>query len=343
MMPKTKSHNTIGAAGLSALCLQLHGLLQAGISPAESFSILLDDAAAPAEQTLLTAITKALDEGALLSGALAQTASFPPYLVRMIAVGERTGQLDSTLAALADYYEREHFISASVRSAVVYPAIMAGTMLVLLTILTAFVLPVFADIFASLGLTLSSTATALMHAGQFLAASAGWVLGALIVLGVMLYVFWRRGKLTLFQNTALSGQIAASRFAAALALLLGSGFDTEAALTEAAALTGRASIGDAAAQMLKRMQAGATLSQTLADSGLFSAFYLRMLRVGEHTGRTDKMLSEIAARMTADSGARIDRLIARIEPTIVIALSCTAGLILLSVMLPLLGVLSAIG
>lgn len=343
-MEKTAAHGkALNEQALSALCLQLHELLGAGISPDDSFDILRGDAENAQEKALFSAVLEALDEGLPLAQALERAGGFPTYLLRMIEVGEKTGTLDTVLRALADFYDREHFVRESVRGAVVYPAMMAVMMVAILGVLTAFVLPVFSDIFAELGLTLSPAATLLLRLGRGLAGVAGILVAVGLVVGVFLWREWQHGRLTLGRKTALARKIAVGRFASAMALMLHSGLNLDESLRLSGELTEHPTVTAAVNALRAKIDAGDSLSEGLEESRLFSGYYLRMLRVGERAGRMGAMMDEVAQRLSAETGAAIDSLIARIEPTMVLVLSCGAGLILLSVMLPLLGVLSAIG
>lgn len=335
-----RSHRRIlppEAAG--AICLQLKELIRAGVAAEEAFSILGEDARDPQDRALSAGIVQALREGAALSGALEQAEVFPAYMTGMVRVGERTGALEDVLGALTEYFNREALLRDSVRGAVVFPLLMGGLMAVLLGVLLAFVLPVFSDVFASIGLALSPSAAWLAAAGQSVALGAAVLLVLLLLAGALLWFDKRTGRLGLLRRTKLSREASAGRFASAMALMLHSGLPLDEALRRAGELSHTA----AAAQAADRVMDGASMSEALADTGLFSGFYLRMLRVGEHAGRAEQMMEEVASRMSESASARADELIARIEPTIVTVLALAAGLVLLSVMLPLLGAMTAFG
>lgn len=332
------------AEALSALCLQLYELQKAGISPEESLVILSEDTHASAERELFQRLTQRVEEGESLSNAMKQETCFPNYMISMISIGEHTGNLDTVLHALSGYYDRERILSSSIKSAVVYPAIMAIMMTALLIVLTVFVLPSFSDAFVSLGIQLSPVAQVLMLAGQIIAPIA-----IVAILGALIggFVVMRRraaGKPTPLDHLSISRQIVAGRFISALALMLRSGIDTSECFERSAALSGREEIIKAANLAILRISdEGISLTEALQSLEMLSGAHLRMLRVGERAGRFDTMLEEISNRLTGETAAKTDRLIAGIEPTIVVTLATVAGLILLSVMLPLLGVLSAAG
>ncbi|MDY3617818.1 type II secretion system F family protein [Agathobaculum sp.] len=336
----SRSHRRIlppEAAG--AICLQLKELIGAGVPAEEAFAILGEDARDQRESALYDGIAGALREGSALSGALEQAEVFPAYMTGMVRIGERTGAMEDVLSALAEYFSREAALRDSVRGAVVFPLLMGGLMAVLLGVLLAFVLPVFSSVFASIGLALSPSAAWLAVAGQGVALGAAVLLACLLLIGALLWFDKRTGKLGLLRRTKLSRETSAGRFASAMALMLHSGLPLDESLRRAGELSHTAS----AVRAAERVMDGASLSEALAGTGLFSGFYLRMLRVGEHAGRAEQMMEEVASRMSASASAHADELIARIEPTIVTVLALAAGLVLLSVMLPLLGAMTAFG
>lgn len=329
--------------GLSTLCLQLSQFLHSGISPEEGLAILSQDAQDQQEQALLKALADRMEAGESLSAALAAQPEIPPYLTQMVQLGERSGTMETVLQALSGYYHRESKLQESIKSAVVYPAIMACAMGVLLLVLSLAVLPAFADVFSALGLALTPASALLMNIGRWVAPVAAV---AILVLGVaaVLALSNPQRREGILRRTALMKLAASGHFISALALMLRSGLDLGDSLERASALSGNDAIAAAGHQAARQVEDdGASITDALSGRELLSGAHLRMLRVGERTGGTDRMLEEIAQRLANDVEVRTDRLLGRVEPAIVTSLSVLAGLILLTVMLPLLSVLSTVG
>lgn len=324
---------TLPPEAIAALCMQLKELLGSGIAGDECFSILCEDASDADERALYQSIQEELELGGMMSDALEKKECFPAYLISMVRIGERTGTLEDVLFALSNYFDREAQLRESVRSAVVFPLMMGVLMVALLGVLLAFVLPVFSGAFTAIGLNLSPAASVLMSAGKWMAGAAGVLIGLGALAGVVVWYDRRTGKLGLVRRTKLFRQSAAGRFASAMALTLHSGLALDESLRRAGELSGSPEALCAA----DKLDEGTSLSEALQSTGLFTGYYLRMLRVGERAGRTEQMMEEVASRMSAAAAARTDEQIARIEPVIVSVLAVAAGLILLSVMLPLMG------
>jgi len=96
-------------------------------------------------------------------------------------------------------------------------------------------------------------------------------------------------------------------------------------------------------QCKELIREGSPLSDAMSEAGIFSARNVRMLSIGAHSGKTDAALSEIAERSSLAVQDEIDSLIGKIEPTLIIVSSVLTGVILLSVMLPLMGIMTALG
>lgn len=318
---------------LSAFCCDLGGFLRRGHSLTESFAAMAAAAAAPQEERLYLRLMDGVRKGTLTE-ALQQAEVFPDYMRALIERGEREGNTEQALATLCTYFERERIANTSVHGRAVYPAVMAALAVGILIITGGFVLPVFADQFAALGLTFSPFARGAMKAGRVLTGVAGIALTLTAFGMVFLWFMLQRSHLHLFRRMPLSSAIAAGRFTAALAMLSRGGMDDQTALAEAEALVQHPSIAQAVPRMQTAMEKGETLPYALAGSGLITGTALDRLRA---QGNADFLLDEAAARLATDISARMTRLLIRVEPVVVLALSGAAGVILLSVMLPLLG------
>lgn len=338
-MPK----QTLSPAAISGFSLQLYQLISAGISADEALQILLSDTKDTSERAMLSRlISRIQTEFMPLSAALEQEGIFPPYMTQMLALGEESGNTDTVLKALSDHYERENLLNKSIQSAVFYPAIMAVMMTGLLLIFSLYVLPAFSGIFASLGLEMSRLSVIMMSLGKIVTPIAAVALILALLIGGFYFLQWKKGGKTPLSNSSLARQIAAGRFISALALMHQSGIDTAHSTQRAGELSGRDDFIQGAKTAANRIQDEAiSLSQALSEMDLLSEFHLRMIHIGESTGTTDRMLNEVATRLSAEASERTEKIISTVEPAVIVILALVAGLSLLSIMLPLLGILSA--
>lgn len=158
----SRTTRSLTADELSVLCWQLSLLSRAGVPWTECAGLLLEDGQPPRVKAALTQLQGPLSEGVPLSSAMEAAGTFPPYLLRMVEIGQLSGRLDQVLSALSDYYRRESATLDAIRRAVTYPAVMAALIALVFLVLVSRVLPVFSQVFSQLGAGLSPVAAALL-------------------------------------------------------------------------------------------------------------------------------------------------------------------------------------
>ena len=327
-------------------------LIKAGISPAEGISILIQDSHDNNAIKLLDQINQVLMSGEKFHIALDMSGVFPDYLIHMVTIGEESGTLDTVMESLAEYYEREEAISSSIKSAVSYPLIMVFMMLVVVIVLITKVLPIFEQVFAQLGTNMSGFSQSLLNMGSALNRYS-FVMIIILAIIVGLFVFFSvttKGRemfksfLNKFRGTRkLIQELESARFASGMVLTLSSGMDTY----EGLALVNKLVETD---EMKKKIEScrnliieGDSFPEALEKANIFSSFYSQMISVGFKAGSMDTAMKQIAKRFEAETERKIYSLISVLEPTLVIILSIIVGIILLSVILPLMGVMTTIG
>lgn len=325
--------------------MSLHLAMQAGISVAEGVEMYQEEENDSYRKGRIAIIAEELGVGELLSVSLRKSEAFPDYMVDMIEVGEKTGKLDDTLLSLSRYYDRQETISKSIRGATTYPIMLLCVLLLVLVVFVVRILPIFYDVYRQLGAEMSGLATAALNFGNWL--GTNWIpIVAVIAVIVILCVVFRRQLKVLMRKIFMGGKLGASmrgaRFASILSMTLASGMDPDEALTMAARLTDDENAREKITAAAKQAEAGVSLSQCVADTGIFSMLYNRMLAIGVRTGSSDTVMEEIALRTGDEANDKLETFIGKIEPTLVIIMSLLIGLLLLSVMLPLAGIMSAI-
>ena len=335
---------TLTESEISAFCQQVGMVVKAGLPTYYGISILRDEATDELTRSFLDQIYEPMEKGVTLGEALGNTHAFPEYMVDMIRLGEATGRLEEVLDSLCVYYEREADIKAGIRHAVTYPLIMTIMMLVVIVVIITQVVPVFSQIYEQLGSGLSGTALLLMNVSTFL--NRYMLRFILLVVAIILagLVFFRTpaGKL-LFQGKALSMSIAASRFANCMYLALSSGLDTDRSLEMAEKLVDNPYMLEKIDQCKKHIKNGEPFIKSLLLSGIFSKVYSSMMTIGFMTGSMDDIMKRISVAYEEETDEKLRHFISVLEPTLIVILSFFIGLILISFLLPLLGIMSSIG
>lgn len=342
--PKSLSHSEI-----ASFCSQMAMILRAGISSLEGIAIMKEEATSAEDQKILTAIYDSLAETGQLAAALEATGVFPAYFLQMCRIGEQSGQLDKVMTSLFAFYEREAGIAESVRSAVTYPMVMLIMMLVVVAVLLSKVLPVFQQVFTQLGAEMNWASRSLMEFGNVLN-RYGIVLILVILILAVLELYLTRTQSGQARLASVSGHLpfsrkfadltASCRFAGGMSLLLSSGFSPEESISMAGRLSEGTRFQKKLQDCLEKLETGEALSDALIQSGIFTGIYGRMVLVAQKTGTLDEVMQNIAVRYEEELDGRLAATMAVLEPTLVAVLSVITGVILLSVMLPLMGILS---
>ena len=338
---------------MSAICTELGYLLHAGIGNADALTLLADDETRPVYKTMLEGMAKDADEGMELAEIFNRAESFPKYVGKMLSVGEKTGRTEEALQALASTCSRRAAMEKRLKSALLYPSILLLIMLAVIAVLLVYVLPIFNSVYAQLGGSLNGVAGGLLYFGQLLGRIMPVLIGLFVVAVVFLTLFsvvpaFRDALIARWQKNrgdkGAAGKIASATFAQALSLAMSSGMDIEDAVAGAAELVqNTAGYNERVEKCVSMLTEGQNTADALKESGLIPSSECRILEAGIRGGSGETAMESIADRLTEESEAAMDDAISRVEPTMVIITSLLVGLIIISVMLPLINIMSAIG
>ena len=336
---------------LTALCGELALLLHAGLDIAGGLAMLAEDAEGP-DRELLAALCRDAGEGLPLSECMERSGAFPPEVCAQVRCGERTGRLEETLSAMAESGESRLRLARQLRSALLYPSILFLLMLLVIGVLLIRVLPVFEEVYASLGGGMTGLAGGLLRLGEWLAAALPWLAPILAVLAALGLAFagsqrfreealrrWSGGR---WGDRGVSRKLQDARIAQSLSLGLRSGLSGEEALALAAPQCAPAA-GERCHRAEKLLAEGLGFAEALRQGEALPPAACAMLALGIRSGSGDTVIREIARRLTEEGENALRERAERVEPALVLAASVLVGIILLAVMLPLLRVMSALG
>lgn len=338
---------------LSEFCRELALLLRAGVPISDSLLIMRDDDNDKASRELLDSLYRSAENETLLSCAIKDSGCFPNYLLSTVCLGERSGKLDESLFSLSVYYDRRAMLTENIRRAVIYPIMLLILMAAVVIVLVTQVLPIFNDVFAQVGAQMSGFSITLMNFGKWLSSASTLILTVLVVIliiGLIIYKVPSANKVVskcfdrYFGNRGVLRHISISQFAMAMSMAISSGLDPEQAISLAGDVCGNSyHMRKKVADCKKYLAEGNSLEGSLSKSRIFSRRDSRLLALGAKTGSTDQVMSEIASRVEDKVIDELDDKLKKIEPALVIIISLVVGGILLSVMLPLMGIMSSIG
>lgn len=337
----------------AALWESLALLTQSGVTLADGLLIIADEEDNEAYAEMLRGISATLEEGESFYTALEKTGAFPAYATGLIDVAERVGKLEETLHALSRYYEERERMKNSIRHALAYPTVILLMMFAVITVLLSKVLPIFDDVYGSLGSSLTGFAGGLLAIGEFLSNAMPYIaviLGAAVIIGAIIALF---PSLTeklkglarrLFGDRGVSRKLNNAHLAEALSVALSSGMPVEEGLLLAERLLcDSPGALERCRKCLSEVSEGGHLPDVLQKHGFFTRSSARMLDLGIRSGNVDGVMADIAQRMSDEAEEAIEAVTSRIEPALVLVTSFLVGAILIAVMLPLINIMKALG
>jgi len=339
-----RKKNMLTEAEISSFCHQINMIIKAGLPTYYGLSILHEDTTDEASKELYRIIYEKMELGSTLFDALSDTGAFPDYMLQMVHVGEETGRLEEVFDSLTVYYEREAEIRDGIKQAISYPLVMSLMMLAVILVIITNVVPIFADVYAQLGSDLTGSAKVLMDISSFLNNYLLTFVSIAGVLAVLLLIFFQTpwGK-KVMNRTQFAKSLAASRFANCMYLALASGLDTEQGLLLAEGLVGNHYAAAGIRKCRELIKGGEPFANALLSAGLFSNMYSSIISIGYKTSAMDNVMLRISKAYESETADRLRRFVSVLEPTLIIVLSFFIGLILISFLLPLLGIMSSIG
>ncbi len=350
-MFKLKSKR-LSAAEVSAFCEQIALILNGGIPIYEGTYILYKEMENPQLKDILKKVDALVKNNIPLYEALEKTEVFPAYMVHMVKIGETTGKLEEVMASLARYYDREDSIKTSIRNVVFYPIILFVMMGVILIVLVAKILPMFQEVFNELDVNVASTSNNMMSASIWIGRISTIAVLVVLVLIVAL-ILWYRSKngrkiLTKVGNSLpftrrVMYRLGIGKFVSAMSLMITSGLDSNQSLDLVEGLVEHPMVKKKITGCKEQVAKNVALEEALKDSKLITGMNGRMVSVGAKTGVLDVVFQKLSSRYDTEIDQSLTSIATVIETVLVISLSLIVGLVLISVMLPLISMISAIG
>lgn len=343
--------NKLNNEELFHFCEQFSIILRSGTSPADGLELLGEDTKEEKSREIFASLERNLNETGFFSEALEMEGIFPGDMIAYIRVGEETGCLDEVLESLARRYEQEAEISAQIRRTVTYPLVMLGMMIAVVVILLVKVLPVFQQVFRQMGIEMTGVSRSFLNAGQVLGRYSAVFFGLLVLVvgGILFLCFSSAGKNRMKEAVRhipglreIPVSLDYSRLAGGISMGIRSGLTPEESLEMAGSLVSHPQVKERMERAFALLGEGELFARALTESGLFGGMEGRLISVGIYAGKGEEVMEKLSERYREDSYGRISRAVSVVEPAIVILFSLLVGLVLISVMMPLLGVLSQV-
>lgn len=346
---RRSGQNQPGAKDIALFTREMATLLSAGVPLDRSLALLAHMAGGESRiGALANKILEKVKGGAQLSQALeAQEGVFSRFYLNLIRAGEAGGALETTLERLSEYLERSKELRDTVLTALIYPALLVVMAMASLFILLAFVVPQFQEMFDSAGKALPLPTRVVISIAETVR-DYGW-LGLPVVAGVVGYFqwvaenagrryAWDRRLLALPRVGELARLIEVAKLARTLATLLGNGVALLPALVIVRETLSNRVMVEAIGRAEESLREGGGMSQALLETGVFPEMALHMVKLGEESGRLGEMLDRVATTYDKEVRVTVQRLLALLEPVLIVGLGLMIAGIIVSILMAILSV-----
>jgi len=337
-----------GRADVNVFTIELATLLQAGLPLDKALEMLITIAEKSPFREVLERLLAQVRGGASLSAALESHGRlFSRFYRNMVKAGEASGALDVALARLAEFMERSRELHDSVLSALLYPVVLVVVGILSMVVILGLVIPKISQMFAEAGQQLPWFTQLVVAAGDFV--ENYWWLMALAAVG--LYVFmrhqyaqtasrlrWDGRLLRLPLVGALIARLEAARFTRTLGTLLGNGVPLLDAIAIAKEVVANQVIAEGIRRVTEQVRQGEGLARPLTEARVFPPLAGHLMQVGEESGNLEAMLMQLAQIYEREVQSALRRLMAVLEPALILGLAVVIAAIILSVVMAILSI-----
>lgn len=341
----------INSKDIIILSRQLSVMVSAGISIQEAIHLLADGTEKKVIKDNLLNIYDDLKAGYPLSEAMRRRDIFDEFMIGMVKVGEFSGAFDDVMKRVADFYEKDGKIRSSVKSALIYPILLCVMAIAVVIYLLVKIIPTFEGMFSSQGAELPALTRAVTAASDFLVENWILLLSGVVVLVVLAVMYVRSPKgrykthgflLKLPVVGKLIIKLSTSRFARCMDILMKSGVTLVQSFELMDSMLSNLVIREKFHLCKEGVMAGYSYASSLKRVGYFPAMLISMVIVGETTGSLAEVFDKTSDFFDDEATAAIKMMITMIEPIILIFIGLAVTIIILSIMLPMVDMLSLV-
>jgi|TARA_Y100000813_G_scaffold109185_1_gene78083 type IV pilus assembly protein PilC len=334
---------------------QFATMVKAGLPILEVLAMLRDQLEGPAIKEVIEDIRKSLEGGVTLSKCFEK---YPQYFdnvyCNLIKAGEASGKLDVFLLKIVDSLEKKEKIKKKIKSALMYPAIMFSVAITVSAFMLIKVVPVFAKMYAGMGLELPTPTAVIMSMSDFLRGTGGMVLlislisffvgfKYLTAKNEMIKYRWHKQilKLPVFGDLILKSLLA--RISLIMGNLSAAGVNLLESIEIAKSVSNNVVVTEALENVKKGVFSGDTLTKLFLKEPLFPPTFSQLISVGEQTGQLDEMFGSVAMYYEEEFDGAVDNMSSLIEPIMIVFMGIMIGGLMIAMYSPIFNVGALIG
>lgn len=334
------------ARDLSVFCRQFVSMTKAGVTIIEAMKMLVEQTDNRALKKAAEEVRASLEKGESLAVSMREHPKiFPPLLISMVAAGEASGSLDVAMERMSIQFEKSAKNKGMMKKAMIYPMVVGIVAIGVIAVMLLFVIPSYSEMFETLDAQLPAITKIVLMASAALQSNWFVILAILVVAFIVIktYLTTDSGKhiwaeiqfhIPIVKNLVV--KTASANMARTLSTLVSAGIPLVEAVDIVAHTMENVLIEEALLEAKEQLTIGVPLSEPLKESGIFPTMVHHMVKIGEEAGTTEEMLNKLADYYDEEVELAVQSLMAAMEPLIIVILAGVVGVLVMSVILPML-------
>lgn len=330
---------------LSVFCRQFVSILEAGVPMKEALAMLEEQTENKKLKKSIAEVLTNIEKGNTLADAMrGESDVFPPMLINMVEAGESSGNLEMAFSRMAEQFEKEAKLKATVRKATVYPIVLIIAAIGVVAVMLLYVIPIFIDMFKEIDIEMPAFTMFVMGISEWAGTHIYIIVAVALAVVVAYQAYYRTSngrkvidkikmKMPLFGQLVVKSNC--SRFARTASTLLAAGVPMIDCLDIVSRIVNNVHYSMAIQNAREEVMKGIPLSEPLREAGIFPPMVYHMTGIGEETGNIEQMLNKLADYYDEEVEITTQTILAAMEPLIIVFMAVVVGSLVIASILPI--------
>lgn len=330
---------------LSVFCRQFVSILESGVAMKEALAMLEEQTENKTLKKSIAEVLTNIEKGNSLADAMrGESHVFPPMLINMVEAGESSGNLEMAFSRMAEQFEKEAKLKATVRKATVYPIVLIFACIGVIGVMLLYVIPIFIDMFKEIDMEMPAFTMFVMGLSEWAGTHVYIIVGVAVAIFAAYQAYYlteggRKNIDKIKMKMPLFGQLVVksncSRFARTASTLLAAGVPMIDCLDIVSRIVNNIHYSMAIQNAREEVMKGIPLSEPLRDAGIFPPMVYHMTGIGEETGNIEQMLNKLADYYDEEVEITTQTILAAMEPLIIVFMAVVVGSLVIASILPI--------
>lgn len=330
---------------LSVFCRQFVSILESGVAMKEALAMLEEQTENKTLKKSIAEVLTNIEKGNSLADAMrGESHVFPPMLINMVEAGESSGNLEMAFSRMAEQFEKEAKLKATVRKATVYPIVLIFACIGVIGVMLLYVIPISIDMFKEIDMEMPAFTMFVMGLSEWAGTHVYIIVGVAVAIFAAYQAYYRteggrknidkiKMKMPLFGQLVVKSNC--SRFARTASTLLAAGVPMIDCLDIVSRIVNNIHYSMAIQNAREEVMKGIPLSEPLRDAGIFPPMVYHMTGIGEETGNIEQMLNKLADYYDEEVEITTQTILAAMEPLIIVFMAVVVGSLVIASILPI--------